>query len=86
MPANSPIRLNTDTKLVGIVMAPDPQLGGMDTVHGRVEFLQMVGITQKEIDWLLEDPTTARGKMLIDRMRQENPLLLTDLKRVKEYV
>ncbi len=86
MPANSPIRLESDTKLVGIIMAPDPQLGGMDTVHGRVEFLQMVGVTQKELDWLCEEPTVARGKMLVDRMRQDNPLLLTDLKRVKEYV
>ena len=86
MPANSPIRMDTDTKLVGIIMVPDPQLRGMDTVHGRVEFLQMVGITQRELDWLLKEPTVGRGKILADRMREDNPFLLTDLKRKKEYV
>ena len=43
IPTNSPLRLNTDTKLVGVVFAPDPLLGGIDTPNGRVEFLQMVG-------------------------------------------
>lgn len=86
MPANSPIRLDTDTKLVGVAFAPDPVLGGIDTPNGRVEFLQMVGITQRELDWLREDPTTQRVERLIDMMRKDNPLLITDLKREKEYV
>jgi len=43
IPTNSPLRLNTDTKLVGVAFTPDPILGGMDTPNGRVEFLQMVG-------------------------------------------
>ena len=86
MPANSPIRLDTDTKLVGVAFAPDPVLGGIGTPNGRVEFLQMVGITQRELDWLREDPTTQRVERLIDMMRKDNPLLITDLKREKEYV
>lgn len=86
MPANSPIRMDTDTRLVGIIFAPDPQLGSIDTEHGRVEFLQMVGLTQRELDWLFQKPTTARGRELVDWMRQDNPLLITDLKRIKEYV
>ena len=86
MPANSPIRLNTDTKLVGVAFAPDPVLGGIDTPNGRVEFLQMVGITQRELDWLREDPSVGRVERLINMMRKDNPLLITDLKREKEYV
>ena len=86
IPTNSPLRLNTDTKLVGVAFAPDPILGGIDTPNGRVEFLQMVGITQRELDWLHEDPTTGRVERLIDMMREDNPLLITDLKRQKEYV
>ena len=46
----------------------------------------MVGITQRELDWLHEDPTTGRVERLIDMMREDNPLLITDLKRQKEYV
>ena len=86
IPTNSPLRLNTDTKLVGVVFAPDPLLGGIDTPNGRVEFLQMVGITQRELDWLRKDPTTQRVERLINMMREDNPLLITDLKRTKEYV
>ena len=86
IPTNSPLRLNTDTKLVGVVFAPDPVLDGIDTPNGRVKFLQMVGITQRELDWLREDPTTQRVERLIDMMRKDNPLLITDLKRTKEYV
>lgn len=86
MPANSSIRLDTDTKLVGVAFAPDPVLGGIDTPNGRVEFLQMVGITQRELDWLREDPSVGRVERLINMMRKDNPLLITDLKREKEYV
>ena len=86
IPTNSPLRLNTDTKLVGVAFAPDPVLGGTDTPNGRVEFLQMVGITQRELDWLRKDPTTQRVERLINMMRKDNPLLITDLKRTKEYV
>ena len=46
----------------------------------------MVGITQRELDWLRQDPTTQRVERLIDMMRKDNPLLITDLKREKEYV
>ena len=45
IPTNSPLRLNTDTKLAGVAFASDPLLGGIDTPNGRVEFLQLVGIT-----------------------------------------
>ena len=86
IPTNSPLRLNTDTKLVGVAFAPDPVLGGTDTPNGRVEFFQMVGITQRELDWLRKDPTTQRVEKLINMMRKDNPLLITDLKRTKEYV
>lgn len=86
IPANGPIRLDTDTKMVAIVFVPDPQLGTIDTPHGEVAFLQMVGLTQEEYDWLLEDPTTDRVEQLINLMREDNPLLITDLKRMESYV
>ena len=46
----------------------------------------MVGITQRELDWLRKDPTTQRVEKLINMMRKDNPLLITDLKRAKEYI
>lgn len=85
-PCNGTIRADTDTKLVGVAFVPDPQLPKMDTPHGEVIFLQMVGLTQAELDWLWQDPKRSRCEELIDKMRVDNPLLITDLTRTKEYV
>jgi len=57
----------------GVAFASDPVLGDIDASNDRVEFLQMVGITQR-VEWL------------IDMMRKDNPLLITDLKHTKEYI
>lgn len=84
--ARGPLRLETDTALTAVAFAPDPQLGTLDTPHGQVAFLQMVGITEAEYQWLLQEPTTARTEMLITRMRDDNPWLLTDLGRRSSYV
>jgi len=81
IPTNSPIRLAYDTDLVGIAFVLDPVLGAIDTPHGRVEFLQMVGITQKELDYLWENPTLSSTEALLNQLRHNNPLLVTDLDR-----
>lgn len=86
IPANGPIRLDTDTALVGIAFAPDPQLPAIATPNGQVQFLQMVGLTQAELDWLWQEPKTHRCRELIDKMRADNPLLITDLARSGSYV
>jgi len=81
IPANGPIRLNTDTKIVGFVFSLDPELGKIDTPHGEVSFLQLVGITESELDRLKANSTTSEVKRLIDELKKENPLLITDLNR-----
>ena len=86
IPTNSPIRLDSDTALVGFAFAPDPRLSTLATPNGEVQFLQLVGLTQSELDWLWQDPTRTRCSELIDKMRTDNPLLITDLRRSKSYV
>ncbi len=81
VPANGPIRLNTDTEITGLVFALDPELGKIDTPHGEVSFLQMVGITSNEVDRLKTDPTTTAVAQLIEELKKDNPLLVTDLNR-----
>jgi len=53
---------------------------------GEVQFLQLVGLTQAEMDWLYQEPTAERCEALIARMRADNPLLITDLRRTKNYI
>ncbi|SEW40178.1 Suppressor of fused protein (SUFU) [Chitinophaga sp. YR573] len=81
IPANGPIRLDTDTDIVGLAFVPDPELGVIQTPNGEVSFLQMVGLTSKETERLLASPKIADVEKLINEMRETNPLLITDLTR-----
>lgn len=82
IPANGPIRLDTATDITGLAFAPDPELGVIETPHGEVTFLQMVGLTTKEVERLLAHPKTGEVQRIIDEIRKDNPLLITDLERV----
>src|SRR5205085_4438852 len=50
IPANGPIKLEYDTDMVGLIFVLDPELPPVETPHGRVDFLQMVGITSAELE------------------------------------
>lgn len=79
IPANGPIRADYDTDIVGLAFALDPVLKPIDSPHGRVEFLQAFGVTQRELDAFKNTRQTAEE--LINHHRTENPLLITDLSR-----
>lgn len=81
IPANGPIRINTDTEITGLLITLDPELGRIQTPHGELSFLQLVGITHAEVERLGESPTVAEVEELLNEMRKDNPLLITDLKR-----
>jgi hypothetical protein len=81
VPANGPIRLETQTNITGIVFTLDPELGKIQTPHGEVSFLQMVGITNEEVERIKQNPTTDEVQQLIEELKKTNPLLITDLDR-----
>ncbi|WP_108803879.1 suppressor of fused domain protein [Aquimarina sp. Aq107] len=81
IPANGPIRLNTETNITAIAFVEDPKMGTIKTPNGNVQFLQMVGITTEEYEQLKQNPKTGETKIVLDRLKKENPLLITDLKR-----
>ncbi|WP_392469272.1 suppressor of fused domain protein [Sphingobacterium cellulitidis] len=81
IPAKGPIRLNTETDIVGFATTLDPQLGRISTPHGEVSFIQLVGITQKELDYLMNEASTDKVAKFIEEMKESNPLLVTDLNR-----
>lgn len=83
VPANGPVRTETKTPvtIVGLVFVLDPELDKINTPHGEISFLQMVGITEDELQRLKANPTTDEVKKLVDEMRKDNPLLITDLTR-----
>ena len=79
IPANGQIRHQCDTKLTGIAFILDPELGKISPPHGEVQFLQMFGITDEELDLLKAEEL--KVSELIDKHSHANPLLITDLDR-----
>ncbi len=79
MPANGPLKIGDPTALVGVAFDIDPELGVIETPHGEVQFLQMFGITQAELDRMKAGEIDVRG--LLGEHRATNPLLVTDLAR-----
>lgn len=81
IPANGPIKLNTDTKIVGFAFTLDTELGKINTPHGEVSFLQLVGITETELERLKANSNKSEVEKLIMELKKDNPLLITDLNR-----
>lgn len=75
--ANGPIAQSVSTDLVALLFLRDPQLPPIDTPHGSVEFLQVIGITADE--YAACRAWNSEGFAQV--MRQSNPLLITDLHR-----
>lgn len=81
IPANGPIRRDFDTEITALAFVLDPELGKIETPHGEVMFLQMVGLTTKEYEELKQNPKTTETEKLVERLKQNNELLITDLSR-----
>lgn len=77
--ARGPIRLNTETEIVAFVFLLDPELGRTDTAHGRVDFIQAYGITEKEFERIKSGSISIPD--LLAEASMANPLLITDLNR-----
>lgn len=77
MSANGPIRLDSDTKITAIVFTLDPELKKIETPHGEVQFLQILGVTEDEYR-SIKGSTEATIKLL-DKHLTNNPLLITNL-------
>lgn len=81
VPVNECIRLDTNSDIVGLIFVRDPELGKINTPHGEVTYLQMVGITSKELEILMANPTLEAVQQLAETLQKDNPLLITDLNR-----
>jgi suppressor of fused-like protein len=77
MDLNGPIALGSETAIRAITFARDVQLGSIQTPHGRVTFLQAVGLTLDEYDAV----QTWDAEKFLGTMAKRDPMLLTDLRR-----
>src|SRR5262249_14537885 len=77
MPPNGPMEQGSSTLIHAITFCHDPELPPMATPNGRVEFLQIVGLTMEE----LEAISSWNAAAFLELRRRDDPLLLTDLWR-----
>jgi len=77
MNANGPIASGTDTLIRSAVFIHDPELAPIETPNGRVEFLQVVGITDDE-ELAVKQWRTLK---VLEIFGEHLPLLVTDLDR-----
>ncbi len=84
IPANGPIRLNStaEINIVGVAFVSDPELGKIQTPHGEVSFLQMVGLTANEMNRITSASSAYdEVKKVLDEIKTTNPLMITNLLR-----
>lgn len=81
---NGSINAAIESNITAILAVEDTEIKGVDTVYGRTDFIQFVGITSGEYEMLREDPSKAVE--LANRIKEEYPDLETDLKRTKSFV
>jgi hypothetical protein len=77
MELNGPIASRSDTRITAIGFAPDPDLPAIETPHGRMEFLQVLGMTDDEIQ-------AARAwdkSSFFELLAKEHPRWILDLER-----
>jgi hypothetical protein len=77
MPLNGPIEVGSSTLLHAVSFIHDPQLLPMATPNGRVEFLQVVGLTLDELQAI----SSWNAAAFLELRRRDDPFLLTDLSR-----
>ncbi len=74
---SGPIRIDSDTQLTAALIVEDPVLGSLAGPFGRVQFLQVVGLTAGELElcraWNTEGVT--------ELLARDDPLLVTRLDR-----
>ena len=81
VPLSEPLH-ESDSDITAIILVPDPLLKSMDTPHGKVDFLQVVGITTAELEKLKHANLLKEAiKTLAAEIAKENPLFITHLER-----
>ena len=72
-------------KITSLLLVRDTELETQTSVYGQTEFIQLVGITESEMNAIIEDPDNI--DTLIALMKADgNEDLVTDMNRTKSYL
>lgn len=62
--------------MTGFITVPDVEAQPLETVHGRVDFIELVGVTDAELQQILNEEETAQGlyaRLGSDQLSQFGP-------------
>ncbi len=80
----SSINLDRESAITALLTVYDTEAMTQESVYGKTEFIQLVGITQQEFEAIKADRENA--KLLVERMKADNPDLVTDMNRTHSYL
>ena len=79
------LHIGEDSMITALLLVSDTEAETQMSVYGKTEFIQLVGITESEIQAIIEDNSNA--KKLIELMKADgNEDLVTDMRRTKSYL
>ncbi|WNR46853.1 suppressor of fused domain protein [Paenibacillus roseipurpureus] len=77
------LHIGVESEITALITVNDTEVKGINTLHGKVDFIQFVGITQRELELLKQDSNQL--EILIENMKKDNPFLITDMNRTMSY-
>lgn len=78
------LHVEAESAITALITVADTEAMTQDSVYGRTDFIQLVGITEAELQAVINK--TISIELLIQRMKEDNPDLVTDMSRVKSYL
>ncbi|MDE5590467.1 MAG: suppressor of fused domain protein [Acetatifactor sp.] len=79
------LHIGEDSMITALLVVSDTEAEPQMSVYGKTEFMQLIGITESEIQAIIEDPSNV--KKLIELMKADgNEDLVTDMRRTKSYL
>lgn len=79
------LHVGTESMITALLLVNDTEVQPQMSVYGKTEFIQLVGITQQELQAIKADKSNV--SRLIRRMKADgNADLATDMKRTKSYL
>lgn len=84
IPGNgTPLHIGMDSQITALITVDDTTAKAQNTPHGKLGFIQLVGITQAEADVIKTD--IDKIPELVKLMKKDNPELVTDMTRSFSY-
>lgn len=79
LPLGGPIRAESDTDIVGIAFIKDDDLDEIDTPHGKVIFLQIVGLNSEQLKRLENNSTKEEIMTVLNEIKSVNSKFVAEL-------